>query len=89
LIALLQTHCKVIPDLYSALDHRPAGSTTDEKAMVDKGQRIERARAEQTRLAKLLRDGHSDKRGIELAISDWIWEELLLQEELSCGEILN
>ena len=50
--------------------------------MIDIEQRIERARAEQTRLAELLRDGHPDKRGIELAISDWFWEELLLQEEL-------
>ena len=50
--------------------------------MIDVEQRIERARAEQTSLAALLRDGHPDKRGIELAISDWFWEELLLQEEL-------
>ena len=57
--------------------------------MNDIEQRIERARAEQTRLAELLRDGHPDEGGIELAISDWLWEELLLQEELSCGEILN
>jgi len=50
--------------------------------MIDVEQRIERARAEQTSLAELLRDGHPDKHGIELAISDWVWEELLLQEEL-------
>ena len=50
--------------------------------MIDVEQRIERARVEQTRLAKLLCDGQSDKRGIELAISDWIWEELLLQDKL-------
>ena len=51
--------------------------------MIDIEQRSERARAEQTRLAELLRDGHPDKRGIELAISDWFWEELLLQKELA------
>ena len=49
--------------------------------MIDIEQQIERARAEQTRLAELLRDGHPDKCGIELAISDWVWEELLFQEE--------
>jgi hypothetical protein len=58
------------------------GSSIDEKATINIEQRIERVRAEQTRLAELLRDGHPDKRGIELAISDWVWEELLLQEEL-------
>jgi hypothetical protein len=82
LIALLQTRSKAIPDLYLVHDLRPAGSATDEKAMIKIEQRIGRARAEQTRLAELLRDGHPDKRGIELAISDWVWEELLLQEEL-------
>ena len=50
--------------------------------MIDIEQRIERARAEQTRLAELLRDRHPDKRGIELTISDWFWEELLLQKKL-------
>jgi hypothetical protein len=59
------------------------GSPIDEKAMMNIEQRIERSRAEQTRLAGLLRDGHPDKRGIELAISDWFWEELLLQKELA------
>jgi hypothetical protein len=57
--------------------------------MIDGEQRIERSRAEQMRLANLLRQGHPDKRGIELAISDWIWEELLLQEELNLREMLS
>ena len=58
-------------------------SPTDEKAMMNIEQRIERSRAEQTRLAELLRDGHPDICGIELAISDRLWEEWLLQEGLS------
>ena len=46
-------------------------------------QRIDRSRVEQTRLAELLRDGHPDICGIELAISDRLWEEWLLQKGLS------
>lgn len=65
-----------------AHDYRRTDSLADEKAMIDIEQRIKRARAEQTRLAELLRDRHPDKRGIELAISDWFWEELLLQKKL-------
>jgi len=44
--------------------------------------RIRRAREEQVRLAALLRSGHPESEGIELAISDWFWEEMLVQREL-------
>ena len=41
--------------------------------------RIQRAREEQIRLAALLQSGHPESEGIELAISDWFWEEMLVQ----------
>ena len=43
--------------------------------------RIQRAREEQIRLAALLQSGHPESEGIELAISDWFWEEMLVQRE--------
>ena len=45
--------------------------------------RIRRAREEPVRLATLLRSGHPESAGTELAISDWFWEEILIQRELS------
>jgi len=44
--------------------------------------RIQKAREEQIRLAALLQSGHPESEGIELAISDWFWEEMLVQREL-------
>ena len=43
---------------------------------------IQRAREEQVKLVALLQSGHPDRRGIELAICDWFWEEMLVQREL-------
>ena len=43
---------------------------------------IARARAEQAALVALLKSGHPDREGIILAISDWFWEELLIEREL-------
>ena len=45
--------------------------------------RIRRAREEQVRLAALLQCCHPESDGIKLAISDWVWEEMLIQKELS------
>ena len=45
--------------------------------------RIQRAREGQIRLVELLRSGHPERHGIELAICDWFWEEMLAHEELS------
>jgi hypothetical protein len=44
--------------------------------------RIQRAREEQVRLAALLQAGHPESVGIELAICDWFWEEMLIEREL-------
>ena len=44
--------------------------------------RLDRARDEQIRLAALLQSGHPDREGITLTISDWFWEEVLIEREL-------
>ena len=45
--------------------------------------RIRRARDEQVRLVALLKSGHPESEGIELAISDWFCEEMMILRELS------
>jgi hypothetical protein len=50
---------------------------------------IARARAEQVRLAALLQTGHPDRYGIRLAITDWFWEELLIDAELTLSDTLT
>jgi hypothetical protein len=44
--------------------------------------RICKAREEQIRLPALHRSGHLESEGIEQAICDWFWEEMLVQREL-------
>jgi hypothetical protein len=43
--------------------------------------RVQRAREEQIRLVELLKSGHPERQGIELAICDWFWEEMGIERE--------
>ena len=45
-------------------------------------EQIARCRSEQIHLARKYRQDHPERKGIEIAISDWFREELLLEKQL-------